>query len=136
MRKGNLRPHRVQPRFSRCFFSCVRPGASLEYPPTPALDNQIAMTVDNKKFSPPPGWTGWIALVLAWFTCLGSPSRNPAQGSLIEPAGSRQRFNFNFDWRFVKADITNAVAPAFDDSSWEVVSAPHCFNETDTFDDW
>ena len=51
-------------------------------------------------------------------------------------AADRQTLNFNPDWRFLKADPAGAEAPGFDDSAWDAVSAPHTFNDTDTFDNW
>jgi beta-galactosidase len=51
-------------------------------------------------------------------------------------AGQRQTLNFNPDWKFIKADPSGAFRPEFNDSGWTNVSAPHTFNDTDTFDDW
>src|SRR5436190_1969642 len=51
-------------------------------------------------------------------------------------AGERQTLNFNPDWKFVKADPAGAFRAQFDASGWTTVSAPHTFNDTDTFDDW
>ena len=51
-------------------------------------------------------------------------------------AAERVTLNFNPDWRFLKADPAGASAPAFDDSAWALVSAPHTYNDTDTFDNW
>ena len=51
-------------------------------------------------------------------------------------ASERLTLNFNPDWKFVKADPAGAAQPAFNDSGWTSVSAPHTFNDTDTFDDW
>jgi beta-galactosidase len=48
----------------------------------------------------------------------------------------RSTLNFNPDWRFIKADPAGAQGPGFDDSAWQVVSAPHTFNDVDTFDNW
>src|SRR5579863_7303719 len=48
--------------------------------------------------------------------------------------GEGETLNFNADWRFIKADPTNAASPSFDDRDWTVVSTPHTFNDTDTFD--
>ena len=42
--------------------------------------------------------------------------------------------NFDPDWKFLKADPPGAQAEAYDDSTWTTVSAPHTFNDTDTFD--
>jgi beta-galactosidase len=50
--------------------------------------------------------------------------------------GDRLTLNFNPDWRFIKADPPGAAQPGFDDRAWTNVSAPHTFNDTDTFDDW
>lgn len=43
-------------------------------------------------------------------------------------------FNFNPDWKFIKADPAGAQQPGFDDSGWTTVSTPHTFNDTDSFD--
>src|SRR5579885_168802 len=52
-------------------------------------------------------------------------------------AGERLTLNFNPDWKFLKADPPGgAAALGFDDHDWTVVSAPHTYNDTDTFDDW
>ena len=49
---------------------------------------------------------------------------------------SRQKLNFNADWRFIKQDIAEAKNPAFEDGGWARVSCPHTYNDTDTFDDF
>jgi beta-galactosidase len=51
-------------------------------------------------------------------------------------AAARLTLNFNPDWRFLKADPAGAQAPGFDDHAWTTVSAPHTYNDTDTFDNW
>jgi len=51
-------------------------------------------------------------------------------------SAGREIINFNPAWRFTQSDPAGAEAPAFDDSAWTVVSAPHTFNDTDTFDNW
>jgi beta-galactosidase len=51
-------------------------------------------------------------------------------------ADGREVINFNPDWKFVKADPAGAEAPDWDDSAWTTVSAPHTYNDTDTFDNW
>ncbi len=56
--------------------------------------------------------------------------------SLSALAADRLTLNFNPDWRFLKADPAGAQAPAFDDHAWELVSTPHTYNDTDTFDNW
>jgi beta-galactosidase len=51
-------------------------------------------------------------------------------------AAERQVLNFNPDWKFIKADPTNAELFAFSDRGWSTVSAPHTYNDVDTFDDF
>ena len=51
-------------------------------------------------------------------------------------AGERLTLNFNPDWKFIKADPPGAQAPGFNDRDWTTVSAPHTYNDTDTFDDF
>jgi beta-galactosidase len=63
----------------------------------------------------------FCALLLSW------------QASL---AADRQTLNFNPGWKFIKADPADAFKPDFKDDTWTNVSAPHTFNDTDTFDDW
>jgi beta-galactosidase len=52
------------------------------------------------------------------------------------PISNRTKYNFNFDWKFTKSDPANADKVNFDDSTWETISAPHTFNDDDTFDDY
>lgn len=49
--------------------------------------------------------------------------------------GNRTKYNFNPDWKFIKENPKNAQDINFDDTSWSIVSTPHTFNDTDTFDD-
>ncbi|WP_453992041.1 sugar-binding domain-containing protein [Bacillus nitroreducens] len=46
------------------------------------------------------------------------------------------KFNFNVGWKFKKSDVEGACQIDFDDSDWELVSAPHTFNDIDTFDNY
>ncbi|HTB79835.1 MAG TPA: DUF4982 domain-containing protein [Opitutaceae bacterium] len=62
-----------------------------------------------------------------------------ALGLIARPALAAERLtlNFNPDWKFIKADPAGgAAATDFDDHAWTTVSAPHTYNDTDTFDDW
>src|SRR3569833_1434191 len=67
----------------------------------------------------------WSSALLAGALCQVFPA-----------SAQRVLFNFFLDWKFIKEDPTGAQAPAFNDSSWTNVSAPHTYNDTDTFDDW
>jgi beta-galactosidase len=49
---------------------------------------------------------------------------------------TRVTLNFSPEWRFIKEDPAGAEAPQFDDRSWAAVSAPHTYNDVDTYDDW
>src|SRR4051812_4344115 len=62
-----------------------------------------------------------------------SPSSPP---SPIATSAGRQVLNFNPDWRFIRDDVPNAQSATFDDSHWQLVSAPHTYNDVDTFDNW
>lgn len=46
------------------------------------------------------------------------------------------KHNFNLDWKFIKEDVTDASELDFDDSSWTIISTPHTYNDTDTFDNF
>jgi len=47
-----------------------------------------------------------------------------------------ETLNFNPDWRFICEDIAGSEKPRSKDSEWDVVSAPHTYNDVDTFDDF
>jgi beta-galactosidase len=50
--------------------------------------------------------------------------------------GERLILNFNPDWTFIKADPAGAAVKEVNGGGWTPVSAPHTFNDSDTFDDW
>jgi beta-galactosidase/beta-glucuronidase len=37
------------------------------------------------------------------------------------------------DWTFLKSDVEGATSHSYDDSLWESISVPHCFNADDTW---
>jgi beta-galactosidase len=49
------------------------------------------------------------------------------------PPAPRTVLDMNIGWRFIRQDQSGAEAPGFDDSAWAVVSTPHTYNDTDTF---
>src|SRR4051812_13318071 len=51
-------------------------------------------------------------------------------------AADRVTLNFNPDWKFIKSDPADAQKVDFNDGSWATVSAPHTYNDVDTFDDY
>src|SRR6185503_16822260 len=40
----------------------------------------------------------------------------------------RSRVNLNRGWKFFRGDIAGAQAFSFDDSSWQPIGLPHCFD--------
>ena len=49
------------------------------------------------------------------------------------PASPHADYSFNSGWKFIRADMTNAEQVAFDDSKWSDISAPHTFNDADSY---
>lgn len=60
----------------------------------------------------------------------------PVNMGYVPPKNSREKYNFNIDWKFIKEDVPGAEDPLYDDSSWETVTTPHTFNDVDSFDDY
>ena len=54
-------------------------------------------------------------------------------GTVSIPAAERLTLNFNPDWKFIKADPAGAQSPDFDDHGWATISAPHTYNDMDSF---
>jgi beta-galactosidase len=46
---------------------------------------------------------------------------------------SRQKINFDFDWKFSKGDFPEAKSIVFDDSNWENLDVPHDWSIHDIF---
>ncbi len=61
--------------------------------------------------------TGRMKSVLPFFLCILSVLQLTAQVRQVE--------DINFGWRFHAGNLSEAVAPDFDDSSWRVVDLPH-----------
>jgi beta-galactosidase len=51
------------------------------------------------------------------------------------PPSPHVDYNFNPGWKFFKGDVTNAEQAGFDDSTWATVSAPHTYNDVDSYTD-
>jgi len=56
-----------------------------------------------------------------------------AADKFAPPASPRQVYNFNPGWKFIREDVTNAESAGFDDSKWTDVSAPHTYNDVDSY---
>ena len=73
--------------------------------------------------------------IFATLLLLASTSFNIAIAAprYAPPTSPRVTFNFNPGWKFIREDVTNAEQVAFDDSKWSDISAPHTYNETDSY---
>ena len=56
-----------------------------------------------------------------------------AADKFTPPESPRTTYNFNPDWKFIREDVTNAETVAFDDSKWTTISAPHTYNDVDSY---
>ncbi|PTX94499.1 sugar-binding domain-containing protein [Opitutus sp. ER46] len=84
----------------------------------------------------PPSLARFVAALFSASLVALTSTGTPTPASAPVPAATRLTLNFNPDWRFLQADAPGAEAPAFDDRAWVLVSAPHTFNDVDTFDNW
>ena len=75
----------------------------------------------------------WHQLRAAMFRLTLATVLGLSCGAGLAPRALGERLNFNGDWRFTKSDPADAAKPAGDDHEWSVVSVPHTFNDTDTF---
>jgi len=50
--------------------------------------------------------------------------------------GNRTKYNFNPNWKFIQENPESAQEANYNDKAWSTVSAPHTFNDVDTFDDF
>jgi beta-galactosidase len=73
-----------------------------------------------------------IAIIIFAGVAGAGPLR-AAENSFTPPPSPHLDFKFNPGWKFIRADVTNAEQVAFDDSKWSGVSAPHTYNEADSY---
>ncbi len=59
-----------------------------------------------------------------------------AQAAYQPDPNQREKYSFNYDWKFVRQDVAGAQAVAFNDSAWQNVSLPHTYNDVDHYDTW
>jgi beta-galactosidase len=59
-----------------------------------------------------------------------------AASTYTPPASPRADYNFNPGWKFIREDVAGAEQVAFDDSKWAGVSAPHTYNDVDSYTDF
>jgi beta-galactosidase len=75
-----------------------------------------------------------ITPLLALLVLVVSACLCPAETAFIPPPSPHAVYNFNPGWKFFKGDVTNAEQGDFDDSKWTDVSAPHTYNDADSFE--
>ena len=56
-----------------------------------------------------------------------------AEAGFTPPASPHAIYSFNPGWKFIRADVTNAEQVVCDDSQWTDVSAPHTYNDADSY---
>ena len=55
-------------------------------------------------------------------------------GQYVPKQNNRKVINLgDTPWKFIKQDISGAQNPSYNDSSWQDVGIPHCYNDMDTF---
>jgi len=59
-----------------------------------------------------------------------------AAAAYTPPKSPRVDYNFNPGWKFIRQDVAGAEQPGFDDSTWTEVSAPHTYNDVDSYTDF
>ncbi|KOU73795.1 beta-galactosidase [Streptomyces sp. MMG1533] len=64
----------------------------------------------------------------------GIPQANSTFAATYTAPNPRVRIDLNQGWRFVRADVTGAERPGFDDSGWTPVNTPHTWNAVDGAD--
>ena len=52
------------------------------------------------------------------------------------PASPHMDYNFNSGWKFIRENVAGAEQATFDDSKWVDVSAPHTYNDVDSYTDF
>ena len=73
------------------------------------------------------------AICLVVITACCALAVRAGSAAFAPPASPRASYNFNPNWKFIREDVAEAQAPEFDDSKWETVSAPHTYNDIDSY---
>ena len=67
---------------------------------------------------------------------VAGPATAKMHSAYVPPANNRIKFNFDYDWKFIKQDVAGAETVAFNDTAWQDVSLPHTYNDIDHYDTW
>ncbi len=73
------------------------------------------------------------ALFVALFLVAIFPPLHAADAAFQPPASPHSVASFNPGWKFIREDVAGVEQVAFDDSKWSDVSAPHTWNDVDSF---
>ena len=76
------------------------------------------------------------SLKLLWAATLvfvGANELFASAAGYTPPVSPHMIYNFNPGWKFIRADVPGAEQVAFDDSQWTDVSAPHTYNDVDSY---
>ena len=72
-------------------------------------------------------------LIAAILLLVGVHAISAADAPYAPPISPRATYNFNPGWKFIRENVPGADQVAFDDSSWVTVSAPHTYNDVDSY---
>ncbi len=75
------------------------------------------------------------SLVAATILFSGANQLYAAAPTSALPPSPRISYNFNSGWKFIREDVADANQIAFNDSKWSNVSAPHTYNDVDSYND-
>jgi len=76
------------------------------------------------------------SLFASFLILAGTTSLFASDARYAPPASPSATFSFNPGWKFIREDVTNAGQINFDDSKWTDVSAPHTYNDVDSYTDF
>jgi beta-galactosidase len=63
-------------------------------------------------------------------------AHGPSVEAFVPPPSPHMDYSFNPGWKFIKGDVTNADQIGFDDAPWVTISAPHTYNDVDSYTDF
>jgi len=76
-------------------------------------------------------------LLSLFLLALSAASGIFAAGMIFTPPVSPHAdYDFNPGWKFIRKDVAGAEQTSFDDSKWATVSAPHTYNDVDSYTDF